>query len=252
MAYIGFAPATKPLTANDLVDGVLTTAKIADGAVTTVKIQDLNVTTAKIADDNINTVKLANASVTTDIIANTNVRTADIGIANITSTLIADDNITTDKLQSLSVSTPKIQEDAIRSSKIAPLTNLQEDILITAAGVQDLKSNVTVNVLENSIRYFTSATTSNICVNIRGNDTTTLNSIMDIGNTISTAVLITNGGTPQFVGNTQVDNVLVVPKVQGGTAISSGNANATDIYVITVLKTADATFTMFLSQTQFA
>ena len=75
---------------------------------------------------------------------------------------------------------------------------------------------------------------------------------MDIGNTISTAVLITNGGTPQFVSNTQVDNVLVVPKVQGGSAISAGNADSTDIYTITVLKTADATFTMFLSQTQFA
>ena len=40
MAYIGFAPATKPLTANDLSDGIVTTATIADGAVISLKIAD--------------------------------------------------------------------------------------------------------------------------------------------------------------------------------------------------------------------
>ena len=66
------------------------------------------------------------------------------------------------------------------------------------------------------------------------------------------ALIVTNGTTAYFASNTQVDNVAVVPKVQGGTALSSGNADSTDIYNLTVFKTADATFTMFLTQTQFA
>ena len=50
----------------------------------------------------------------------------------------------------------------------------------------------------------------------------------------------------------QVDGTTVTPKWQGGTAPSSGNASAIDIYTYTVIKTADRTFTVLASQTKFA
>ena len=217
-------------------DSSITAAKLATDAVETAKIKDLNVTAGKLATDAVETAKIKDGEVT-EVKLDSSARKFPVNAANIATN---------------AVETIKIADDAVTSDKIAPLKHLQEDMLITAAGAQTLNGNVTVNILENSIRYFTSATTSNICINIRGDDSTTLNSVMNVGNTITSAVLITNGGTPQYVQNTQVDNVLVVPKVSGGEQLSEGNADSIDIYTITVVKTADATFTMFLSQTQFA
>ena len=180
-----------------------------------------------------------------------------------------DDTVGTGKLRSLAVTEAKLNanavtqakvaqnaigrvqmaDDAVASDSLAPLTNLFEDASISGS---PFGANVNVSVLDNSVVYSTAAASQNICINFRGDGSTSLNDSMTTGNSITAAVLVTNTGTPYFVSNTQVDGVLVVPKVQGGSQLTGGNANSTDIYTITVLKTADATFTMFLSQTQFA
>lgn len=172
---------------------------------------------------------------------------------------ISDGAVTVDKLGANAVTQAKVAQnaigrvqmadDAVASDSLAPLTNLFEDASISASA---FGANVNVSVLDNSVVYSTAAADRNICVNFRGDGSTSLNDSMTTGNSITAAVLVTNTGTPYFVSNTQVDGVLVVPKVQGGSQLTGGNASSTDIYTITVLKTADATFTMFLSQTQFA
>ena len=235
-------------------DGTISQSKMQSDSIGGAQLINDTVTSAKIADGNVTIAKLADGTlpVNSANILDSAIISSKISDGNVITSKIADGNVITSKIADGNVTTSKIEDDAVTSSKIAPLKHLQEDMLITAAGAQTLNGNVTVNILENSIRYFTSATTSNICINIRGDDSTTLNSVMNVGNTITSAVLITNGGTPQYVQNTQVDNVLVVPKVSGGEQLSEGNADSIDIYTITVVKTADATFTMFLSQTQFA
>ena len=206
---------------NTINDGVIDSAKLQANAVIHTKLAADAVGTPQIKDGEVTQAKLTSG-------------TFPVNAAN----------IATD-----AVETAKILDDAVTSPKIAPIVNLQEDILITASAAL---ANTTINVLENSIRYFTGDSSSNICINIRGDDSTLLNSVLQTGNTITTALIVTNGSTAYFTDNTQVDNVAVVPKVQGGSALTSGNANSTDLYTITVLKTADATFTMFLTQTQFA
>jgi len=239
-----------------LINNSVTGAKLADGNVTIAKMADgtFPVNSANILDSAIISSKISDGNIIASKIADGNVITSKIADGNVTIAKMADGTfpVNAANLATNSVETVKIANDAVTSLKLAPLKNLFEDILITADGPQSLNSNVTINVLEHSVRYFTSDASSNICINLRGDDSTTLNSIMNIGNTITAALLITNGSTAQYVQNTQVDNVLVVPKVQGGSALSEGNANSTDIYTITVAKTADATFTMFLSQSQFA
>jgi hypothetical protein len=42
-----------------------------------------------------------------------------------------------------------------------------------------------------------------------------------------------------------------VPKWQGGTAPSAGNASGIDVYTFNIIKTASATFTVLAAQTQF-
>jgi len=245
-------------------DGSVSQAKMQSDSVGGLQLINNSVTGAKLADGNVTIAKMADGTFP--------VNAANIGINAITHVKVAadaigtpqikDGEVTTAKLapgvipvinaaniENNAVETAKIADDAVTSPKIAPIINLQEDILTTASAAI---ANVSINVLENSIRYFTSNNDKDFCINIRGDDSTTLNSMMETGNTITTALIVTNGSTAYFASNTQVDNVAVVPKVQGGSALTEGNASSTDIYTITVLKTGDAAFTMFLSQTQYA
>ena len=75
---------------------------------------------------------------------------------------------------------------------------------------------------------------------------------MDTGESLTVAFLATNTGTPYYQSAFQIDGSSVTPEYQGGAAPSAGNANSVDIYTYTVIKTGDATFTAFASQTQFA
>jgi hypothetical protein len=59
------------------------------------------------------------------------------------------------------------------------------------------------------------------------------------------------GATAYYLNAYQIDGVGVTPKWQGGTAPTSGNANSTDVYVFNAIKTANATYTVLGSQTQF-
>jgi hypothetical protein len=63
---------------------------------------------------------------------------------------------------------------------------------------------------------------------------------------------MTQGSTAYYLNAYQVDGVSVTPKWQGGTAPAGGNASSIDSYNFTIIKTADATFTVLASQTQFA
>ncbi len=60
------------------------------------------------------------------------------------------------------------------------------------------------------------------------------------------------GSSGYYIGTLRIDGSNVTPEWSGGTAPSSGNANSVDSYVFTVIKTGNAAFTVFASQTQFA
>ena len=186
-------------------------------------------TSNAIPDGLITETKLANSSVSSNKIVQSAVNNREIGVQTILANNLADANIT--------------------STLLAPLTNLFEDASTTGSA---FGANVNVDILDNSVVYSTAAADRNICINLRGSSTTTLNNSMETGNVLTAAVLVTNTGTPYFVNNTQIDGALVVPKVQGGSQLSAGNADSTDIYTLTVVKTGSGAFTMFLSQTQFA
>ena len=55
-----------------------------------------------------------------------------------------------------------------------------------------------------------------------------------------------------YLNTYQIDGSSVTPEWSGGSAPSSGNASSIDSYVFTIIKTADATFTVLASQTQYA
>jgi len=111
----------------------------------------------------------------------------------------------------------------------------------------------TIYVASNSITYFTSSATTNWTANVTYSTTQSLNSAMNVGDTISIVVMTTQGTTAYYESVMQIDGVNQTPKWQGGTAPSKGNASGVDVYTYTILKTAATpTYTVLASQTQFA
>ena len=111
---------------------------------------------------------------------------------------------------------------------------------------------VNYDVLTQAVWNFTTDASGNWTLNIRGDGSNTLNSIMDTGESTTVAHIVKQGGTAYYNSAVQVDGSSVTPEWQGGSAPTSGNTNSLDVYTYTVIKTADATFTVLASQTQFA
>ena len=75
---------------------------------------------------------------------------------------------------------------------------------------------------------------------------------MDTGESLTIVTLVPQGSTAYYNSAFQIDGSSVTPKWQDGAAPSAGNASSTDIYSYTIIKTANATFTVIAAQTKFA
>jgi hypothetical protein len=114
-------------------------------------------------------------------------------------------------------------------------------------------STVNFDAVTQGVLYYTSNSTGNWTLNVRGASGTTLNSILAIGDSITVVFLATNGTTAYYPTAYEIDGTAVTPKWQGGSAPSAGNASSIDAYSLTIVKTAATpTYTVFGSQTRFA
>jgi len=128
------------------------------------------------------------------------------------------------------------------------LKNAAETTTISATAAT---GTIAYDVLTQSILYYTTNASANWTVNIRGSSSTSLNTIMSTGQTLTLVFLVTQGSTAYYNSALQVDGASVTPKYQGGSAWTSGNASGIDAYTYTVIKTGNAAFTVLASQTQF-
>ena len=111
---------------------------------------------------------------------------------------------------------------------------------------------INIDVVTSSVNIRTANATGNWTINVRGDGSTTLNSLMTTGEQITVVFESPNGAVAYYPTAFSVDGSAVVPKWLGGTAPSSGNVNSTDVYVYTIRKTGAATFTCIASQSKFA
>jgi hypothetical protein len=111
---------------------------------------------------------------------------------------------------------------------------------------------IAYDVTTQSVLYYTSNASANWTVNFRGSSGTSLNTLMSTGQSVTVTFLVTQGSTAYYNNAVQVDGSSVTPKYQGGTAWSAGNASSIDAYTYTIVKTGNAAFTVFASQTRFA
>ncbi len=111
---------------------------------------------------------------------------------------------------------------------------------------------IAYDVTTQSVLYYTNNASANWTVNFRGSSGTSLNTLMSTGQSVTVTFLVTQGSTAYYNNAVQVDGSSVTPKYQGGTAWSAGNASSIDAYTYTIVKTGNAAFTVFASQTRFA
>jgi hypothetical protein len=137
------------------------------------------------------------------------------------------------------------------SAVAAIISDIAEVVTISAIAAT---GTIVYDVTTQAVLYYTSNASANWTVNFRGSSTTSLNALMATGQSITVAFLVTQGATAFFNNVVQVDGTTsgVTTRYQGGTAWTSGNASSIDAYVYTIIKTANATFTILASQTRFA
>ena len=113
---------------------------------------------------------------------------------------------------------------------------------------------VSIDLATYAVTVYQANVGANWTFNMRGSATETLNSMMANGDSLTTAIAVPNGGTAYYANGFQIDgtNTGVTLVWSGGSAPTEGNANSTDVYTYTIVKTANATFTVFASQTQYA
>jgi hypothetical protein len=143
--------------------------------------------------------------------------------------------------------TNKTLTDPVVNGAILDQTEENWNIVASAA-----TGTINFDVKTASIWYYTSNASANHTVNVRGDGSTTLSSLLAVGDSITVVWANTNGTTAYYPSAFQIDGSSVTPKWQGGTAPTAGNASAIDLYSYTIVKTAATpTYTVFASQSQF-
>jgi hypothetical protein len=108
------------------------------------------------------------------------------------------------------------------------------------------------NLLDGAIQYSTANAAANVNLNFRGNSTTTANSIIANGKSITATYLLTNGTTAYQVGNISIDGTTSTVKWVGGAA-PTRYSNTIQSYTFTIIKTATTpTYTVLGSMTRYA
>mgnify|MGYP003346927499 CR=1 FL=1 len=144
-------------------------------------------------------------------------------------------------------------QTATKSFTVDQGLDIQRIIETVTANATAINANTTIDVLSGAVNYWTANVAANWTLNVRGNSSVMLDSIMGTNDSMTIAYLATQlSSNTYYQSAMQIDGTSVTPKWQGGTAPSAGNASGIDLYAFTIIKTAANTYTVLGSQTQYA
>ena len=131
--------------------------------------------------------------------------------------------------------------------------SLLETVTITAAAPA---STQTYDAITQQVQLYTTNAANTWVVNLRGSSSVSMNTLLATGQSMTCAMLVTQGssGASYYVTSVQVDGTTsgVTTKWQNGAAPSAGSASAIDAYSFTVIKTGSAAYTVLAALTKFA
>jgi hypothetical protein len=200
-----------------------------------------NVATANVGNINATSLVVTTANATTINTTTLIATTANLTTVNSTTLIGTTANLTTTNTASFITS----------SAVIAGITSLEEVLEKSNVTATAMGANVNFDVLDCAVVYYTANTTANSTLNIRGNTTVNLNSVMAANQTLTIAFAVTTNTTPHRVANLQIDGAAITPRWSGGSA-PTATANSTEVYSFTVFKTGSAAYTVLGSKTSFA
>ena len=135
-----------------------------------------------------------------------------------------------------------------QASNVLLQNRTREFVTIDANGAAN---TINYDVNTQQVLLYQGNATANVTLNIRGNGSATLDSVMETNSSVTVAFGMTSNATAYYVDLVQIDGTNVTPLWQGG-APTGGTANATEVYVINAVKTAANTYTVFGSVTAFS
>jgi len=161
------------------------------------------------------------------------------GVAQLTSGVVAASNAFTQTLTMVGSTT-------VQAMKAFNIVEPETISAIAATG--------TINLYPSnpSILYYTTASSGNFVLNVAWSSGTSLNSVLADGECVTVVFKNTNTGTPHYCTSIQVDGTTsgVTTKWQAA-APTAGNANALDIYTVTVTRVSTGVFNVLASLTPF-
>ena len=113
-----------------------------------------------------------------------------------------------------------------------------EEVNVTAGKLSD---NTEINISNGQVHLFTTAESTTSTPNIMS--TTGINTDMSIGESL-VVTIITTANASAYSANITIDSAAVTENWIGGSAPSGGGSSGVDIHSFTIIKTADATFTV--------
>lgn len=123
---------------------------------------------------------------------------------------------------------------------------------ITASNIS-ASGTINFNALTQSMLYYTSNSSGNWTLNVRGDSSTTLDEILPVGNCITIVFMATNGTSAFYQTGFQIDGVSQTLRWQGGSAPTEGNASSIDLYSFSITKlTSGPTYLVLASVAGFA
>ena len=98
----------------------------------------------------------------------------------------------------------------------------------------------------------TVAASASFVINLRGDGSTTFNSLMNVGQTTVLTVYSVSSNTSYYLTDFQIDGSSITEKWNGASAPSAGTGSGTDVYTFNIMKTASATFSVYANFSNFA
>lgn len=177
-----------------------------------------------------------------------------IATSAVTSDKLAASSVTGDKLTVNSVRANNIVAGAIGGNTLASNLHISLTQVLETGNVYSVAvgGNVNIDLENNTVYFFSSNTTANVTFNFRANTQNTLDSQMNVGQTITSAILLKQGAT-RYRANVYVDGVLQSPWWLGNSAPSFATTQqeSIDLYSFNILKTAANAYTLLASNASF-
>jgi hypothetical protein len=253
---------------NNIVAGTITGNLIADTAVASNNIVVGAITGNLIADTAIRGNNIVAGQITGNLIADTTIRGNNIVAGQITGNLIATNSINaSNSIVALSITGNLIGTGAISANNFAGggvgSDSLAQNLTISTIRVAEtvnvqttpISGNYNIHVAEATAYYFVGNTTGPVTFNLIGNNSTSLNSLLNVGQTASLAIALKQGAT-RYRANVFIDGVNPLSSVvwMGASqpAQLTAQSQSIDTYSITVIKTENNGYTVMVGNTTFA